>query len=55
VLPKPDPRDATMVAGLLLLGSGIGLVSVAAGLAVVGALLFLLAVVPPFIPRPGGR
>lgn len=50
-----DFRTIVTFLGLTMIGSGLAFVSYAAALAVPGALLFLLAVVPPFLPRPGGR
>ena len=49
-----DLRDAVAAIGLVLIGVGLGTVSTAAGLAVPGFLLVLLAVVPPFVAPRGG-
>lgn len=54
LLAALDLRDALTAVSLLLIGGGLSFVHVAAALAVPGLLLFLLAVVPPLIPRRGG-
>ena len=54
VLAAIDLRDVVTVLGLVLIAAGLAFVHVAAALAVPGLLLFLLAVVPPLIARPGG-
>lgn len=50
---RVDLRDVIALVGLLLLSGGLAIVSVAAALAVPGALLFLYAVVPPLIASRG--
>ncbi len=51
---KLDDRDGVMLVGLALLAVGLGLQSVSLALIVTGALLFALAVLPPFLIRRGG-
>lgn len=41
-----DARDIVALVGLILIGAGLAFVSVAAALAVPGALVFLCAVLP---------
>jgi hypothetical protein len=41
-----DKRDAFTALGLILIGGGLAQISLAAALAVPGALIFLLAVAP---------
>jgi hypothetical protein len=54
-MARVDLRDVLTLLALVLIGAGLGTVSLAAGLAVPGLLLFLLAVVPPLLSRQGGQ
>lgn len=49
-----DVRDVLAFVGLTLITIGVGLVSIAGSLVVLGVLLFALAVVPPLLARRGG-
>lgn len=44
-------RDVVGLLGLILIAAGLSFVSVAAAIAVPGALMFLVAVVPPILTR----
>lgn len=50
-----DLRDLATLIGLVLIGVGLMQTSLTAALAVPGVLVFLLAVVPPFVRPPTAR
>lgn len=54
LISAADGHDALAAIGLLLIGGGLWFVSVAAALAVPGALLFLMAVPLASLYRRGG-
>lgn len=55
LLAAADLGDLIALVGLVLLGAGLALVSLALALSIVGALLFLYAAVPPLLERPPPR